>query len=189
MSTFIDLLAITQEEAIMQNLSQRLAVPYAQIDPKYFTFAYNQLDDIRVAVAITGRAVSTDGDKSPWQATRSITFQRAQLRGLTSVRNLEVNWVPGMAMEHILRALKLLHSFNVSITELEFLNATGQWVQLAESYRPTVKTLSARFSQSQGRIAPSTSQFTIILSPTVRNDVGEYLRIIAAGTVTGALTP
>lgn len=189
MSTFTDLLAVTQEEAIMRDIAQRMAIDYAVIDPKYFIFTYNQLDDVRVAVKMTARVQALDGDKSPWQDERTVTFHRAQLRGLPSVRVLTVNWVPGMAMEHILRALKLVHHFNVSVSEIEVQNTQGQWVQWAESYRPTVKTLNCRFAQAQGRIVPSTSQFTVILAPTIRNDLGEYLRLISAGTVTGALTP
>lgn len=187
MSTIIDLLAIPQEEALMRNLAQRMAIDYAVIDPKYFTFVYNQLDDVRVSVQIRARAQAVNGDKSPWQSDRTVQFHRATLRGLPSQRLLNVNWVPGMAIEHILRALKLTHSFNVSVSELEFQMADGTWTALSDSYRPTVKTLYCRFSQSQSRFVPSTSQFTVVLSPTVRNDLGEYLRVIAAGTVTGEL--
>lgn len=188
MSTFIDLLAIPQEEAIMQNLSQRMAIPYAQIDPKYFTFTYNQLDNVRVAVQIFARAQALDGTKSPWTGERTVQFHRAQFRGIAAVRVLQVNYVDGMAIEHILRALKLLHSFHVTVSELEFLNqATGQWVKLADAHRPQVSTLQCRFAPAQGRFAPAGSEFSIALVPTIRSDIGEYLRIIAAGTVAGAL--
>lgn len=188
MSTIIDLLAVPQEEAIMRNLSQRMAIDYDRIHPKYFDFTYNQLDNVRVAVQLTARARTADGEISPWQGSRTVQFHRAELRGLASVRTMTVNWVPGMAVEHILRALKLLHSFNVTAGELEFLNdATGLWITLAESFRPSARLLSCRFAQSQGRIVPSTSGFKIDLAPTARNDLGEYLRVISAGSVTGVL--
>jgi hypothetical protein len=187
MSAIIDLLAVSQEEAIMRNLAERMGVDFELIHPKYFTFTYNQLDDVRVAIQIRARAQTVNGEKSPWQADRTVQFHRAKLRGLASQRMLNVNWVSGMAIEHILRALKLTHSFNVSASELEFQQADGSWIQLAESYRPVVKTLYCRFAASQGRFLPSSSQFTVVLSDTQRNDLGEYLRIISAGTVTGAL--
>lgn len=170
----------------MRNLAQRMAIDYAVIDAKYFTFTYTQLDDVRVAVKIRARAQTANGQQSPWQSDHSVQFYRATLRGLPNQRVLNVNWVPGMAIEHVLRALKLTHSFNVSVAELEFQQEDGQWTTLVDSYRPTTKTLNCRFSNSQGRFVPSTSQFTVELSTTTRSDLGEYLRVISAGTVTGA---
>jgi hypothetical protein len=187
MSTIIDLLAVSQEEAIMRQLSQRMNVDYEIIHPKFFTFTYNPLNDTQVAVQIRARAQTVNGEKSPWQDERTVQFHRAKLRGLANQRVLNVNWVSGMAIEHILRALKLTHSFNVTASEIEFQQTDGTWIKLAESYRPVVKTLTCRFAQAQARFVPTGSEFTISLSDTVRNDLGEYLRIIAAGTVTGAL--
>lgn len=188
MSKIIDLLAIPQEEAIMRNLAQRMSIDYEQIHPKFFTFSYNQLDNVRVAVQIRSRAQALDGTKSPWTGDRTVQFHRAQLRGLTSVRVMQVNYVAGMAVEHILRALRILYKFHVTVDEIEFYNGdTGQWVKLADSYRPQARNLRCRFAQAQARIAPANSEFGIELVPTIRSDLGEYLRIIAAGTIAGGL--
>lgn len=187
MSAIIDLLAVTQEQVVMQVLAEKMAIDISVIDPKYFTFVYNQLDDNRVAVQCRARVQTVDGEKSPWQGDHTLQFYRAQLRGTSTARSLTVNWVPGMAMEHVLRALRLTNSFNVSIAELEFLQADGTWVVLTETYRPAQGTLTARFVKGQARFVPSTSQFTIVLAQTIRNDLDEYLRLISAGTVTGDL--
>lgn len=189
MSTIIDLLALPQEEAIMRNLAQRMAINYDQIHPKFFTFSYNQLDNVRVAVQIRARAQAVDGTKSPWTGERTVQFHRAQLRGLPSNRVMQVNFVAGMAVEHVLRALRILYCFYVTVDEIEFYNGdTEQWVRLADSYRPQVRNIRCRFIEAQGRIAPANSEFSIELVPTIRHDLGEYLRIIAAGSIAGGLT-
>lgn len=188
MSTIIDLLAVSQEEAVMRDIAQRMAISYDVIHPRFFSFSYTHVDDSRVTVQIRSRAQTVDGEKSPWVNDRAIQFNRATLRGLASQRVMNVNWVSGMAVEHILRALKLTHNFNVSASEIEWQQTDGTWVTFAESYRPQAKTWACRFSKTQARFVPSTSQFSIALAATARLDLGEYLRLIAAGTITGALS-
>lgn len=188
MSTIIDLLAVSQEEAVMRDIAQRMAIDYEVIHPRFFTFTYNHIDDSRVTVQIRARAQTVDGEKSPWINERTVQFNRATLRGLATQRVMNVNWVSGMAVEHILRALKLTHNFNVSASEIEWQQTDGSWAQFAESYRPQAKTWNCRFGRAQARFVPSTSQFSIELASTTRVDLGEYLRLIAAGTITGALS-
>jgi ABC-type ATPase with predicted acetyltransferase domain len=188
MSTTIDLLAISQEEAVIRALSARMAIDYSLIQPGFFFFGYNHIDDTKVTVTLNARAITIDGNATPWINERSIQFSRAILRGLPSQRVMTVNWVSGMAMEHVLRALFVLHSFYVTLAELEFYDAgSDTWVALAETYRPPVGVMRVRFNTAQARIVPSSSEFQVELVTTQRYDIGEYLRIISAGTITGAL--
>lgn len=188
MSTVIDLLALTQEEVVMRVIAKRLAVDYDSIHPKYFTFEYNPVDDNLVAVVITARQQAATGELGIWSSTRTVQFYRANLRGTASARVMQVSWVPGMAMEHVMRALRELYSFNVTIEELEFYDeATSTWVTLHDSFKPAAQSLRCRFGPNQARIVPGTSEFAVELVETNRTDLGEYLMLISAGSVAGGL--
>lgn len=181
-----DILAVTQEQMVMLVVHMATQIPREKLDPGYFDFSYEHVNDETVNVTFTGRAYSKTGERGPWAGSKTIEVVRAYLNMSSRPIGLTVAFRNGMAFEHILRALAATYSFNVTASELLLKNpSTGLYEPFLETSRPSTMLLEFKFSNNQARIIPTGSEFKVVLDNSGRPDINDYLHLIKAGSIAG----
>lgn len=183
-----DILACTQEEVVMLIAALASGLDRKDLNPKFFDFTYADVNGILVRATFTGRAYSKTGERGKWDGSKTIELTRAKLnRGVNPIE-LVVGFRNGMTMEHVLRALLVTYSFEVSAAELLMRDpATLAYQPFNMALRPTAGVIHLKFAANQARIVPEGSEFSIRLDNTGRADINDYIHAIKAGSVLGGL--
>ena len=183
-----DILEVTQEQMVMLVIHMATLMPREQLDPNYFDFVYEHIDNDKVKVSFTGRPFSKSGGRAPWSGTKSVEIVRARLNQTNRPISLTVAFKNGLAFEHVIRALKETYALNVSVGELLLKNpVSGVYESFMETSRPTSNLLEFKFCNNQARINPVGSGFSVVLDNSGRPDINDYLHLIKAGSIAGGM--
>lgn len=183
-----DILAVSQEQMVMLVVHLATQIPREKLDTNFFDFEYEHIDNQKVRVTFTGRPFSKVGGRTPWSGSKSVEIVRARLNHTVRPIRLTVAFRNGMAFEHILRALDVTYSMKVGVSELLLKNpTTGVYEAFTETARPNGNLLEFKFSNNQARIIPEGSEFSVLLDNSGRPDINDYLHVINAGSIVGAV--